>query len=224
VNIVSYDTSRVTILFPFEEVVPLGGVNTRGIIEEVKTRYKFLKGADPPSQEKRPARPDSSSRLDNLSFAVRTQTLPRFRFIAMEWSLSQILLKLQTLFLDDTILWMRSEFGFKNFSTQPKRYHLSQLVVEFDKPLYELIRRYGSIVEAIAKHTSQIFQTDASMNFARIDLEFEKNAVKTPMNIARFIIDRRVGIPFGRERYFCSAPLKTVDHIDVLEQVEAALG
>ena len=50
-KIIAYEASRLTILFPYEEVVPLAGVNDREIIEKVTARYKFLKSPSLVSEE-----------------------------------------------------------------------------------------------------------------------------------------------------------------------------
>jgi hypothetical protein len=45
-RVINYDTSRVTALFPLEEVLPLSGINDRELIEAVTNRYRFLRSPD----------------------------------------------------------------------------------------------------------------------------------------------------------------------------------
>lgn len=61
------------------------------------------------------------------------------------------------------------------------------------------------------------------MNLARIDFEYDKVAEKSALVVPKFIIERRQGISFERERYFCSAPMRTRDHVDILEKIEKNL-
>ena len=42
-KVISFDVARVTVLFPVEEVIPLGGVVALDVINDVMARYKFAK-------------------------------------------------------------------------------------------------------------------------------------------------------------------------------------
>jgi hypothetical protein len=39
-----------------------------------------------------------------------------------------------------------------------------------------------------------------------------------------FLIERRAGEPYSKNRYFSSAPLRTIDHVRVLEQIEKSIS
>ena len=45
-KIVAFEAGRVTSLFPFEEVVPLGGTTDLDVVEKIKSRYQFVKGPE----------------------------------------------------------------------------------------------------------------------------------------------------------------------------------
>jgi hypothetical protein len=62
------------------------------------------------------------------------------------------------------------------------------------------------------------------MELARIDPEFDNLAENSALTVPRFIIDRRKNIAFARERYFCIAPLRTNDHIHILEEIEKIIN
>jgi len=125
-------------------------------------------------------------------------------------------------FLDNVIRMMRVEFGFRDFSTKPQRYFLSNLIVEFDRPFAKVLSQFNKISKAISQRIEQTYQISVPMSLARLDFEIDKTLIKP--TIARFNIDRRLGIPFDKERYFSGAPLRTSDHISVLEEIEKSIN
>jgi hypothetical protein len=46
-RIIVFESARVTKLFPLEETVPLGGGDTREILNKIKSRYDFARAPDP---------------------------------------------------------------------------------------------------------------------------------------------------------------------------------
>jgi hypothetical protein len=61
------------------------------------------------------------------------------------------------------------------------------------------------------------------MSFARLDIQAEKGITANGPP-PKFILERRAGIPFDKERYYSSAPIKTQDHITLLEEIERSIG
>jgi hypothetical protein len=45
-RVISFDVARFTVLFPVEEIVPLGGLVALETVSDVMARYKFAKGPD----------------------------------------------------------------------------------------------------------------------------------------------------------------------------------
>jgi hypothetical protein len=41
---------------------------------------------------------------------------------------------------------------------------------------------------------------------------------------AEYAIERRAGVPISENRYFCSAPLSTAEHIRTLEEIEKVVA
>ncbi|HEY5063656.1 MAG TPA: hypothetical protein VIJ04_02335 [Xanthobacteraceae bacterium] len=220
-RIVSYDGSRVTCLFPLEEVIPLSGVNDREIIDAVAAKYTFLKSPDPAK--------DNISK-EGYKFFSGQFSYGTTIFRVNDFSIYQdgLVVKAATTngseaFLDDVIAYMQSRFGFRDFETAPRRYFQSQLVVEFERSPERLVKHLDKMTEAISIPLEKIFGMKIPMKFARLDLDFDKTSKPNPSPsvVQRFIIERRAGIPFERERYFCAAPMRTADHEHLLAEIES---
>lgn len=221
-RIIANESSRVTILFPFEEIAPLGGASTRDIVEAMKQRYEFLNTPDLSTAREELVKTGYKFQTGQFEHEGKKANILDFAVYTDGIVANAATMESAEAFLDNVIRLMRVEFGFRDFSTKPQRYFLSNLIVEFDRPLANLLSQFDKISNAILQRIEQTYQINTPMNFARIDFEIDKTLIKS--TIARFNIDRRFGIPFDKERYFSGAPLRTSDHIAVLEEIEKLIG
>lgn len=223
-RIINYDTSRVTALFPLEEVIPLSGINDRELIDAVTSRYRFLRSPDL-------AKDDISK--DGYKFSSGHFSFQNSTFRIQEFSIFRdglVILASTTdgseAFIDDVMEFVRRVFSFRDSETEPRLYFQSQIVVEFDRPPERLLKSLKEIATAIAEPLSEIYGTEIPMEFARLDFDFDKLTAPTATPIAtvhRFIIERRLGVPFNKQRFFCAAPMRTQNHIEVLEKIESLI-
>jgi hypothetical protein len=222
-KVVAYDTARVTVLFPFEEVAPMAGASARAVVDAVANRYSFAKLPDfgLPKTE-----------IDKSGIRFETGVLETnagpINIIDFTVFGDGVVIGAKTtedgeLFWSDAFNWLRAEHGFRNFNTPPDLRFLSQIVVEFERPLAKLMANYAEISSSVSKVISKIYDEEIPMGFARFDLEFDKIGSKSSLVVPKFIIERRVLIPFERERYICGAPMRTLDHIAILEEIERSL-
>jgi hypothetical protein len=219
VRIINYDSGRVTCLFPLEEVTPITGINDREIIAAITSRYHFLKSPDL-------AKDDIAK--DGYKFGSGQHPFGAILFRINDFSIYRDGLVINATatdgaeaFLDDVIQFMQERFDFRDFETEPRRYFQSQLVVEFDRSPARLLTALDDLSYTISGPLEDIYRMDIPMQFARLDFDFDKMSKHpAPAVVQRFIIERRAGVPFESERYFCAAPMRTGDHIQVLERIE----
>jgi hypothetical protein len=219
-KIISYDSSRLTCLFPFEEVVPLAGANDREIVEGIKNKYNFLKGPDLAVAEEIAK---NGYKFENGQFSFERTN---FRIANLGIYRDGIVINAprtdgSEAFLDDLIAFVRSEFSFRDFITAPRRRFQSEVVVEFEHPLENLVQSFKSIADAISKPLNKIYETKVSLGLERLDFDVDKTMLPTPApGPQRFILERRISVAFEHERYYSAAPLQTANHIAVLERIE----
>jgi hypothetical protein len=223
-NIVAYDNAKVTVLFPFEEVTPIRGANGPAIIASIAGRFRFLKSPDltiPRTEQEK-----IGLRFENGIFGVGDSQIIIAEFVIFN---DGVVISARTteegeVFWQTILEVMLHEHNFRDFSSTPVRRFVSQLVVEFDHPLERLINSYADIANSVSTHLSTVYDTSIPLGFARFDLEFDKIGQNSSLTVPRFIIERRQGTPFARERYYCSAPLRSRDHIAILERLEKTLA
>lgn len=221
-KIIAYELCRVTMLFPLEEVIPLGGVNDPNVIDKIRERYHFTRVPELKSEEIA----KNGYKFESGHFQFRSSTVRIVDFALYRDGIVINGIKTDGVeaFLEDVISYMKKEFSFRDFITKPRRYFQSQIVVEFDRSPAKLIRSIEKITAAISGRLKKIYEMEIPMEFGRIDFDFDKTASRAPAAVQRFIIERRTGIPFEKERYFCAAPMRTDEHEEVLREIEGLVA
>jgi hypothetical protein len=219
-RLIAFETGRTSLLFPLEEINPLVPVDSRQLVEGIAGRYSF-RGFPPPSMP-REELAKNGAKFENGLLTLDGKLINIIDFTAFN---DGIVVNSNTTegasaFVDDLLVFLRDQFGFRDFISRPQRTFISQVVVEFDRPLSGLLPTFGRIAELIAHQTQQTYGLTARMDFTRLDFELDKVTTHLRYIIPRFIIERRPGVPFSQERYFCSAPMHTRSHLGLLEEIE----
>lgn len=222
-KIVAYETARVTCLFPLEEVLPLIGTVDRVIVDGIKNKYKFLKVPDLATEDAA----KNGYKFENGQFKFQGEIcrITDFAIYRDGLVINAAKTDVAEAFLDEVIELAQKEFSFRDFVTRPRRYFQSQLVIELSKSPERLVRSLDQITRAISKPLAGIYDVDVPMRLARIDFDFDKTTktVPAPATVQRFILERRVGVSYDKERYFSAAPMRTAEHLQVLEEIEALI-
>src|SRR5262249_30267200 len=127
-------------------------------------------------------------------------------------------------FLDDIVPYMQEQFQFRDFITIPRRYFQSQIVVEFDRSPAKLIQHFEKITSSISKRLIDTYALEIPMNFMRLDFDFDRTKTNVPALVQKLFIERRVSVPFDKERFYCAAPLRTADHAALLSEIESCFA
>jgi hypothetical protein len=124
------------------------------------------------------------------------------------------------LILNDLISVMEGACGFRNIKEFSKRHYGSSVIIQFEKGIEDYIGIIGEIQQIISPALKLASELDQEAKIERIGFGFDPSLVpasKAP--IQGFLLERRNDRPFNENRYFSSAPLRTSDHIRVLQQI-----
>lgn len=121
-------------------------------------------------------------------------------------------------FLDDFIEWLRTVIGsdVTEGSTNPRLYY-SNLVV---RCIFSLAERLPQLTD-IGREAANMFRTynQTSLDFELVGLSYASGAGTVPI----FRFERKEGSAEEERLYFCAAPLRTNDHLVIIEHLESAL-
>lgn len=223
-NIVAYDSARVTFLFSLEETIPLAGVDTRSLFESISQRYDFAV-----SPELSPSRDDvqrtgfqfSSGRflykdafVDIANFSVYTDGIVA---TSVDTDVAEA-------FVEDAIGWLIFEKSFRHPASSPRRFYQSHIVFDMDASLDGLAPHFQRAAGEIHRRVSERFPHALPAMIARLEFDCDHSGGQSTLPIPRFTIERRANVSFDRNRYFSSAPLKTGSHVDLLRDVSSILA
>jgi len=124
-------------------------------------------------------------------------------------------------FLDDATSWARQQLGFSEREFDfGARLYLSQIEVEIDLPFdaaFARFEEFGAHLAALAKS----YGRDGVPNFGVSDFRLAAGAGELVSDVAGadFIFARKAGTTKEANRYFSSAPVKTADHLKLLDEL-----
>jgi len=127
-------------------------------------------------------------------------------------------------FLEDLVPWITREFNFRSITTSIRHLYSSTVIVDFERPLSRLVSGYEKLSELISSRTVSAMRAQGPMQFARLDFEVDKTTMVGDIPSPKFVLERRSGVEFGRERYYSQAAMQTSAHIEVLTEIEKIAG
>ncbi len=125
--------------------------------------------------------------------------------------------------LDDLITWAEEAVGLRPSITKIPRKYDNAVVVEFEADIEKRLDIFNELISSYNEMLASLYNETVSVSFYQIGFAFDSLEVKLAVN-TKFTIERRVGLPFSSNRYYCIAPLRTEMHIELLEKFEKALS
>jgi hypothetical protein len=125
-------------------------------------------------------------------------------------------------FLDEVLTWAAEMYELKYQRGMIKRKgYVSELTFTTDVTLNALNPKLTVLAQKLSNSVSANIKIPISFEASGINFYFETAGVSVPSEALR--IERRESAAFSENKYFSSAPLPTDDHIQFLEDFEAAL-
>ena len=211
-KVIAFSSGTLVSLFPLEAFTPLDGINERQVIDAIGQRYNFG------------SIPNLSSRAE----VEKAGLVFEFGFFTMD--LGDVTINRLSIHNDGVVVradkteyaeavfddlknWLIEDYRCRRIISTPLV--LSEVVVDFERPVSKVIANYGKIADVILASVNDNRDAIAA-NFGALVIEFESESTTVP----KFIIERREGSSVEDERYFCSAPLTTERHLQVLRELE----
>lgn len=123
-------------------------------------------------------------------------------------------------FLDDVCKWMYEAAGLRQIEINDiNRNFESNVLIKASPTILNVIGGLSSAQKMITKLLKQSAGLD--VEFELFGFSLAADATKIPgMKPALFRVERKIQIPFEKNLFISSAPLKTDDHLRILEALE----
>jgi hypothetical protein len=214
--------SSVAVRVPSEDVVPDKGLIEQDLINFVMRLYRF-----PAPPQILPTPNGNHLLFQGGKAVIGTDTYPVMQLAVIPNGdiITSTTTDIGAMIIRDFIQNLDEGLGYR-FSKAPYHFnYISNLITEFDKPLEQLNNTF-SVIERLLGDA--IDRPSGPFKLKRLAFGFGNPRPPSIINLeafdnADFIIERRADVPYSQNRYFCSAPLQTGDHIRVLEQIESTI-
>jgi len=125
--------------------------------------------------------------------------------------------------LQQLLLWAKKEIGI-NYKPEMIRRKLftSQLVVYSDMELDSVHPILKELATFVSSDVSKQF--DQQLVYRTAGITIGPNTLTSKFPPTAFSIERRIDVPDSNNKYFSTAPLRTTDHMALLERLEKSLG
>lgn len=220
---IGHQLGRIIVLFPTEEVRPTKGVPMLDMLTGIKERYKFVKLPDVNNPTFDPNKEGHAFKSGSFLYKEEKIAIDEFTIYNDGISVSCFHTKFADAFFEDVILWAKETFDLREFAREPRKIYRSQIVVEFDKSLNQLVKDFSVISHLVQLAYSQYTGHDNPINLNRIDFRMDDTKVRgvTPVS---FGIERRIDISHDTERYISEASIPSDPHLQLLQSIEDNLA
>jgi hypothetical protein len=197
-------------------LIPISHLNPRGrnilpALSSVLERYSFAKPPTPESVTGTPLK---------VVFELGAFTNPDGIPIAVNLTLHDDGLVAETrsstddadLFLEDLLSWAAEKYQLLKYTElEVKKIYSSEVLVKFQKPVDVFNEKFSGFADAIKLGPNQ-----EPIELAA--LIFGSDPARGRQMLLR--IEREIDTPFGENRYYSYAPIKTSEHLKLLELFE----
>jgi hypothetical protein len=120
-------------------------------------------------------------------------------------------------FVDDLLAWIK-ETGLIEIKDDARRFYVSTVEAQSDSLLGSSFREFSGLGQELAQTLRGYGQTTPDLEVTGLAL-----GIGGGQQLPPFKIEVREGVPTHAGIYFCSAPLRTADQMQLLERFEALL-
>ena len=210
-ELIGYDTSSLTALFMASR--PQGQIPLARSMGELVKRYAFtiFPKLDQLEAQRIEFRQGQFNDVGIESFSIYNDGI-----VVTSKSPTDVL----DAFLEDVSVWMESTLGLKRVETHAiNRAYESGLMVRSEAKLLHTLDALAPIQEMIAKSVKDAMGLETK--FEPFGMAFAVDQTLFPgMRPNPFRLERRVGLAFNTNYYVSQAPMRTADHLNLLEKLE----
>ena len=214
-DVVAFSSGSLVSLFPLEAFIPLGGLNEQKVIDATSQRYHFSKTPNLSVSRAELEQTGIVFELGFLETEVEEVTIDRLSIYNDGMVVRANKTEHAETFFNDVAEWLIKDYGCRQVRRKP--HYVSEIVVDFERPAANVLNNYEKIANILLSNVNENREATA-VAFNAFSIEFVTKSKSAAM--PKFVIERREGTSVENERYFCSAPLTTERHLQVLEEIE----
>lgn len=226
-NILATIIGRAILLKPPYEIVPLGGVFLPALFEALKERYSFGNAPNVPAMSPEQVQKEGYKfSIGKIRKGGRDYPIQELVVFPDGLVCSSDQTDTAELMLEDLLKFGKEQFDFRPVQPATRKLFFSQVSVKLDAPIDSLASKIDAVSKIIGERQKKVYGIEDSHNakLNSISFDFDKTQL-SPLfgTLVPFTIERKIGRPYSENEFISTAPLRTSDHLTVLDQIEKAL-
>ena len=123
-------------------------------------------------------------------------------------------------FIDDLVTWLEDDHGYSTIETHTiSKMYDSTLLVEVHRDIFKPFEAYAEVLRMIERALKDA--SGLQIVYENFGLALSADQTRNPaLKPSPFRFERKEGIDFSHHQYFAAAPLKTKQHLEVLNRLE----
>ena len=216
-KLINYKFSQVTYLSTI--VRRAGQIYIPNAVAKFQQRYSFIEVPEPPSY----FNPEGGIKFKHGKFediSIAELSLYPDGIVAN----SSVPVEVIERFVDDVVRWTEDALQSEEISSLPSvKLFDSQIIVQSTNELGSTLQKFEGLGRKISNLLDQYGTVTKPYTTSGIELHNDEPDAGM-YRTSKFIFERRANEPFSRGLYFSTAPLRTNDHLELLNLLEKALS
>ena len=125
-------------------------------------------------------------------------------------------------FFDDFLEFGIENLGMKPPTRKPLKVFVSAVIVEFEGEVNKVLRKWEDISRVLTESLKSTYEVDLRAELGTLHLRPDPEDMTPRQSVMfnDFILERRIYEPYEHNRFYAAAPLRTDDHIALLQKLE----
>jgi hypothetical protein len=224
---IAYELGRFILLVPPEQVTPLRGFYAPEAFAAIAKRYGFQSTPDLSLSPERLQKEGLRFRLGKVpgKEATRpTASINDFIIFPDGFVVDAYATDDAELFIADLMKWGKGTLGIRDFSHPPRQVYASHLTVQLELPANKRIKQFDDIATLLTSLLMKTYRLNTVVELQGVRFDYDRLTAPSLYNLVQFAIERKAGHKYEDGLFWCQAPLRTADHIQVLKTIETLLS
>lgn len=215
-KVITVEGGRILDLVPTEEFRSRRGLYLPEFVQEIMARYGFMAG---PTNLVEAAKAGAKFEQGKFTVDGETVVLKELSIYSDGLITDAYDTRFAEIAMDDFTQWATEKFGFQARTSPSHRTYTSAVICQFDKAIEPALGKLARLSELFSRALKDSYGWDYKYNLFRLGFNVDPKTIPH-LRATNFLFERRVQVEYSTERYFCVAPLRTDDHIQLLKQIE----
>ncbi len=223
-KVISYELGRIIVLFPFEEIRPNGGLYAPLAFEAFRDRYGFVGLPKLGRTREEVDREGVRFQQGHINLDGREISISELAIFVDGVVIDCTQTANSLVVWDELISWVVEELGFKPPFSDLKIHYKSTIIVQFEKRMNKMINKFSSLSKMYADFLQKYSPHERQeIDMVSVSLGSDVGRSTDIIKPSPLNIERRAGIGFDKERYFCEASLPSEQLEELLVTIENML-